>query len=372
MNKLGRVGCLIALIVPAVPASAQVNRASLSRPSSGPSTRVGQIGGVLTRARATEGAYTDVRNRRYSDPGSGIAGAATFGLGFRGVRRAEVPAAFDIADLGYGRFYPGQSIYVNIGRSSPGDSLLVSRYGASMSMTVPLGGIGKTSIPIPSTPFFAPPEPRSAFHDFYGLTPSPKAEADPTESAAASTAVYDPAALFEKKNAEIIDLRMRNARQALHEVLVNTKAIDEEVARQERMSRLIGTLSGVRALEKQDYLPCLMLLHLTLEKNQPIRSLQYLFDVVERNPNFFAEPPDLAEIFGSREFLEEQARRFIRIGDTTPGEPAGYALQAYCAWVLGDLVRVRESLQRVEELNATDARSEEAESLRIALGSALK
>lgn len=370
MNKLSRPLAVALTLLVAGSVQAQLNRASLSRPSSGPSTRIGQIGGVLTRARATESAYTSAGNRTFSSPGSSISSAARFGRGF-GAMRAPIPAAFDLAEVGYSRFYPGQSAYAGIGRSTTSDLMTVSRYGQSMSMSVPITGLGNQAMRLPATPYFAPEPPESAFHAFFGLSPAVE---EPAPAAGAGTTKFDPAALFEERNAALLDLRMRNATAELAELLTipNAETQDQALARAERMSQLITSLSGVRQLDRSDYLPCLMLVHLTLEKDQPVRATNYLFDVVQRNPRVFLEPPDMAKLFGSQENLERQGRRYLRIGDSTENDPAGYALQAYAAWLVRDRVRVEQALQQIDRLNSTDAHSDNAEAFRVAMAAYLQ
>jgi hypothetical protein len=194
-------------------------------------------------------------------------------------------------------------------------------------------------------PFFVAEPEGTAFHQFFGLRP-PRPEAAREEPPSFESL----AGVLEQENEQFINERRTQALAAFKRA---TRPDVEDVG--EALSQARALLTAVRDLDRDAYLPSLLLVHVALQRGTTLLAVCHLADAVRRHPAFFVERPDLALYFAQPAVLEEQMRRNLRIGDETPGQPGVYALQAYCAWVLNDRARVTYAL---DQLAAADQEGE--------------
>jgi hypothetical protein len=131
-------------------------------------------------------------------------------------------------------------------------------------------------------------------------------------------------------------------------------------------------LTSARDLDPESYVPSLLLVHVALGKNQLLLALRHLSDAVQRHPTLFVEQLDVASYFGDRESLDAQMRQYRRIGDERPEQADGYALQAYCAWVLDDQPSLKRALERMMAANQGTGASAGIDAVRYALTAAVK
>jgi hypothetical protein len=162
-------------------------------------------------------------------------------------------------------------------------------------------------------------------------------------------------------------------REQESEALERFKAATAEGVEQhfERLSEAQVALRMVRDLNRDAYIPSLLLIHIALEKRQLSGAIVHLADAVKRHPAVFVERPDIASYFGDPELLERTARAYLKIGDTSRTSEA-YALQAYCAWVLDDRARLREALDRMVTGELAMLESRETAAVRTALIAAVR
>lgn len=109
----------------------------------------------------------------------------------------------------------------------------------------------------------------------------------------------------------------------------------------------------------------LLLAHAMLEREEPTRAMMNILAAFRRNPAYFdAAPEPLSPYFGDADgegsesrYMQSQLRRYLGIGaggagigKLNPRSPEALALEAYCAWRLGDLARARETAARASAL----------------------
>ena len=210
-------------------------------------------------------------------------------------------------------------------------------------------------------PYFAADAGGSAFNEFFGLTP---AEETPlaAEGPGAAKGLTE---LLAQQN----DQSIRRIEARAIEIFKLATAGREDSG--ELLSRARWALCVARDMDPRTRVSPVLLIHAALQQNQPLSAVGYLFDAVERNPDLFVEWPDLASYFGDPQILETQARMYLRAGDQRPS-PAACALQAYCAWVLGDQTRVRQALSQLVDSEGEGQSDAGLETFRYALAAALK
>ena len=230
-----------------------------------------------------------------------------------------------------------------------------SRLTASQRLTVPLNGLASSAVRIPAQSFYITAPAGNAYDDFFGLTPvdtSPARQPTPDENWLS---------LLERQNAEQALLKTR---QALAKFKTATQAQVER--RYDVLAEAQSALRLARDLDSQAYIPSLLLLHLALEKNQVLAAIAQLETAVARNPSLFVDKVDLRPYFGDPMVLENTSRARLRIGDLH-SSPSAYALQAYCAWVLGDQMRISEALARMNEYDLSGEKEKSINAVRQAL-----
>ncbi|MFQ5805797.1 MAG: hypothetical protein ACE5I3_05035 [Phycisphaerae bacterium] len=363
--------CSVGLVATA--AQGQWERARINRPSEwAPSTRVGQTGGIYTR-------YEDVAKvPGGTGPrvgGLGLQRPTYFGAVGRigGLAPAPMPAAFAFAQVGYNARPARLPSLAGMRGATPAELARVSGLWASQRPSVPLTGLGPYQIKLPDRPYYVPEPEGTALHEFFGLKPMA------VESRSETPVPVDGlVGLLEQENEQFLREYSSWALSAFKHAM-RDRAQDGGDALWEAQQ----ALTAVRDLDLEAYIPCLLLVHTALERDQIRVGVRRLADTVRRHPSIFIERPDVASYYGDAEWLEEkqawrselleqQMRKHLRIGDENPGHPGAYVLQAYCAWVLNDPTRVRYALDR---LMAADQRAQvgaEAIAVRHALAAAMK
>jgi hypothetical protein len=333
-------------------ADAQLARqAYVSRPSSeAASTQLGRTGGRYTRQ------YSDVASLSGAPAGfetglnsRGLVRPNFFGAGQLGQLPAPaIPQAFAFAPIGYAAPQgPVLPSFSTLGAPRDADLARASLLTASERLSVPLTGLTRTGIVVPPRPYFATAPTGDAVSDFFRLTP-----AQTKPESAGLQPLPDLSTLLEEKNDQFLERRRARALAAFEQAFT-----PDAPNRLDLLSVARRELCAVRDLDREAYIPSLLLVHVALEQRQVIVALHYLAEAAQRHPAVFVERPDLATYFGDAsgvgdrmqsKLLEAQMREHLQIGDQNPGVAGAYALQTYCAWVLNDRARMRTALDQME------------------------
>ena len=113
-------------------------------------------------------------------------------------------------------------------------------------------------------------------------------------------------------------------------------------------------LTLVREMDRSNYVAPLLMAHISLERERPTQAIVYLVNAFDRNRQLLAEGPGFLDAYfgdaeaggGRSRVLQTQLRRYLRIGELNPGSADALALEAYCAWALGDRGRTRDACER--------------------------
>jgi hypothetical protein len=336
--------------------------ASINRPSSwAPSARIGLVGGYNTGRYATPEQVATLPPDSFGSGGRGLGRPNFLGAGWRmgSLPAPAVPQAFTLAQPGAIAPMTTSPFARALRGAQAQDLALASRLESSLQLSVPLTGIGTTEIEWPDRPYFIPEPTGTAFQKFFGLKPTvaePVAELPMPEEGWVG--------LLEQQNDESLRLKRQRA-------LEEFKAATRERSSFEQLSEAQWALRVLRDLDRETYIPCLLLVHVALEKRQLSVAVTHLADAVRRHPELFVERPDLASYFGDPTLLERVARDHLKIGDEDPS-PVGYVLQAYCAWVLNDRVRARDALDKMAAEDSETEMTRGLSSIRDALAVAVK
>jgi len=238
----------------------------------------------------------------------------------------------------------------------------ISGLSSAISYGTPLTRAQWNYLPAPTTPLYvAKPQP-SVFHEFFGLRPS-----EPPETELDATPIESLAAIMEEDTQQ----RVREVESRAQEYFRQATRAEVE-NRQEKLARAIYLFQSVYDLDKEAYLPSLLTIHAAIERDQLMLASRALFTTVRRRPEVFGEQPDIREYFGDPSRLETQARKYLRIGDDNPEIPQAYALQAYCAWVLGDRARATQALRLADENSRGEPEHGRIRAFKAALETALR
>jgi hypothetical protein len=200
------------------------------------------------------------------------------------------------------------------------------------------------------------------FHDFFDLRPS-----EPLQAELDATPVESLAALMQENTEQ----RVREMELRAQEYFKQATCTEVE-DRQERLARAIDLFQSVNRLDQETYLPSLLMIHAAIERDQLLLASRALFSTVRRHPEVFGERPDISEYYGDPDRLEMEARRYLRVGDENPQVPQAYAVQAYCAWVLGDRARASQALQLADENSRGEPSQGAVRAFKAALEPALR
>jgi hypothetical protein len=328
-----------------------------------PSARLGLVGGYNTGRWGDPDRLTDVAAPALGSAGRGLSRPNFYGAGWRmgQMAPAALPQAFMLSSSGV--IVPTmESPWAEVLRGVPtSDVARATGLQASMLLSVPLTGIGPTEIRWPDRPYFVPEPTGTAFDQVFGLEPT---KAQPVSELPVPDGGW--VGLLEQENAEVL---VRKRASALEKFKAATREDIED--RFERLSEAQWALRVVRDLDRDAYIPCLLLAHTALEQHQVLAAVTYLADAVRRHPALFVERPDLASYFGDPKLLKRVAREHMRIGDEIPCA-TNYALQAYCAWVLEDRVRVKDALDKMTAEDSTTEMTPGVSAVRDAMAAALR
>jgi len=342
------MACLVLLCALGSPAVAQLRNASVSRPSEGPSTRVGLIGGLFADRQVSEiggarGFNVNDNAPRFNNSFFGSSGRPSQASPLMSGITSSLgqPASRQPNGVGY------------TGRANPYELREITGYGDLTNFENPLGGEQPFRIDIrPTAAYFVPPPDADPFNAFFGLRPYQKPAAAPEPGPTRMLPGEAPvgstfATLMEQEHERTLDEMAARAEQAFR---FGTSPLREDQA--EQLAKAVSLLTGLRDLDRTSYLPSLLLVHAAMERGEPESMLYNIFNLIERFPGIFGTQSVAAGYFGDKVLFDAQVRRFQRFGDNSSSTQRGYVIQAFAAWSLGDQARMREALDRIDKLQA--------------------
>ncbi|MFO0840154.1 MAG: hypothetical protein U1D55_16725 [Phycisphaerae bacterium] len=331
----------------AAPAPAQFfsRPADVTRPSiNSPSGRLGLIGGYFTRDDVSRiRSFGTASESQTLDP---MAKNGRFGFRRQGSGE-PLPDAFTPFRPGFSRRLAGPEM-IDFGALRHSSLLQATDFMTATDVSGPIGG-WKLEHPGSLRDSILPPTPRSdpartAFHDYFGLTPAQSVKPPAAE-------VESLATLVERENdAAIKSLTMR----AIAAFKAATGA--EEDGRGERLASANRQLQTLRDQDRSAALPVVLLMHTSLEKDQLLHALDCLFEFVSRDPFFLASHTDIRGYYGDPGRFDEQMRRYARLADETSTNAEPYLLAAYCARMANDTVRYDLAIAGAERTGRNDPR----------------
>lgn len=263
-------------------------------------------------------------------------------------------------------------------RDRTGEIGMITGLTASKNLALPRPGVPVGYVPGLSASEYTPRRETTRFHDVLGLLPSAPAPLEtPLGSAAERLDGYTDElvahseltalALFKQATIE-----MRDARTGRFENCTDCG---------DKLAHAVQRLKMVRDLTPDLGLPLLLMAHAALEQDRPMQALSQLLEAQEREKGVFsaaAEP--FARYFGDADaegrksdYLEAQMRRYVRIAEYNPQSTTAQALQAYCAWRLGESDVARAALSQLEILvRSSPGENEELLGFAAALRAALR
>lgn len=332
---------LVISVTAAIPAGAQLySQVRFSRPSdSGPSARVGQIGGVTTRFSPVT-AFSNTRNF----------GASNASLG-RGLDRREPLSIQNYLPPALLPSQTGVSIPNALVRGRPelvdftpsiGELRAVSALDSALSYSMPLYGARFPRVDVPYRTFVAPQKPRDAFSSYFGLR-SAEPEAAPV-GAPAMPLTGDGTTIAQTIDERNAESERQALLRGLAEFRLATTAEGEN--RELHMAQAVRLLSS--APSRSDPKVLLLLAYAALAQNQTTVAYEWLRLAVARDPGVFIARPNLADSFGDASVLDQTLRDVLRASDEN-ASAALFALQAFAAWELDDKERLRRALLGLRE-----------------------
>ncbi len=323
-------GYLSATALLAEPAAGQLRGVLAPRGSDGPSTQLGIVGGYYT-ATAFDPMALGSRSAYSMD--YGFASIPRFRAGMTrplgSVPQALLPARPALVPA-RGRYATLGMVDSNALRDISGLSIATSVFNS------PRGWMPGDYLRLSGPPTL-PNLGESAYHQFFRLEPAPRDR--PPEPAGPQPEV-SAAQLYEAIHETDVTLMTDRAIRLFRE------ATQAEVAdRTERLSQAQDALTSILYINPVAQTPALLCVFLALEREQVHFAMNKLLQAVERNPDLFREKPDLAQYFGDPKLLTAQLRKFALVDEVRRSDPASLAIQAYCAWLLDDIPRVRRALE---------------------------
>jgi|GEM_PF-2864993 len=338
---------------------AMINRASDQTAS----VRLGQVGGAYTGRYGNPASVTNVSRPNLGIGNNGIERPNFFGAGWQmgNLQEAALPQAF---------LYSAQSVRMPATASpwakflrGPRTYELAAYSGAtrSQSLSKRLSASMPRGLPVATSRNYIR-EPQTSSHAaFFGLNAVPAYKTQAEESQGLTWV-----ALMENENDAFFQQRRRRALSLFKEAMTR-----ETEDRAQRLSEAQLALREIRDMDSDSSLPCLLLMHVALEKDQVELAVNQLQEAVNRNPSVFMTPSDLGSYCGSPEILIERARQYVKIGDDNP-TPEFYALQGYFAWVLEDEIRLEAALNRMMDTEGDTVTSPRTNAVRLALSAAAR
>lgn len=345
-----RITLAVSSLAFTVTASGQLARTSAFLGSEGPSTFLGAVGSYNTFFGPTPDFSRRIDYQSSSIP--------NFSRGRGAQRPLTLPNALRPSDVRLGML-PTSHRYSFLRESTPNEGRLKAATG--IYQIEDFGNLpGWTPAPFPplrTSPYTTTPR-DSWYHRYFNLTregrPGPegtateaRAEADAQgtaeESAAEGTSPLlvppprKPTPSLASHSERILAVRFQLLAQEAMEAF--REATETEVSdRPEKLARASRLLTSVSRLDERSFSPSLLNCYIAMEKEQYITALFYLFDGSRRNPDVFANPPELYAFFGDPELLRARAREMLLVNAENNANL--YALQAFCAWLLRDEARM--------------------------------
>jgi hypothetical protein len=314
----------------AEPAAGQLRRVLAPRGSEGPSTQLGIVGGYYT---ATSYDPMALGSRSAYSMDYGFTSVPRFRAGMTrplgSVPQALLPARPALVPA-RGRYATLGMVDSNALRDISGLSLATSVFNS------PRGWMPGDYLRL-SAPPVLPNVEDSVYHQFFRLEPAPRDR--PLEPAGPQPEV-SAAQLYEAIHETDVNMMTDRAVRLFREA---TQA--EVVDRTERLSQAQDALTSILYINPYAQTPALLCVFLALEREQIHFAMNKLLQAVQRNPDLFRERPDLAQYFGDPKLLTAQLRKFALGDEAFRGNAASLAIQAYCAWLLDDIPRVRGALE---------------------------
>lgn len=335
-----RLGILAAVICAAGTAYGQnISVGSKAYNSTSPSEQVGRVGGYNTRYEAAQRG-----GRGISDLSAQSASILNFsGSSRRGAGGLSgLPAALLPGGGGTRTSYSGlpPSSITPWRPPTTEQFALISGYDLATSLETPEGGwTFNPPGPLSSAPYAAPSD--STFHRFFGMK---AAEPRPAANSLAE-APRSVTAMLNESNS----LRLRDAERRALDLFRRATGEGPEAA--PLLPFAMDKLASVRMLDRSAYLPCLLLMHGAMERQQFQAAIENLQEALLRNPDLFMTPPDLKQYFGSETFLNNQLRIYQQSGQVNADSPHSAAFESYCSFLLGDRERAASALVRMAEKN---------------------
>lgn len=321
-------------------ASAQrVFGVSYNRPSTTVSEALGTVGGYYTRT----GVSASVNRRDLSARGA-IPGIPSFSSGTaRGwFDTGSAPFAIRGRDLRFPTRLPyiGEPIWS--GTANP--DALWSETGMSYATSIDLRPDWRVTGP-PETGGVLPRDPygRTPFTDFFGLSPSPPE----VETIAAAAPSQSMAEMLERQNESELKALSQRALKVLRDA--TQPNLTAEV-RREQIAAAHEALLAWRRMDRKDWLPALLDVHVAVERDQSTVAIRALLEALERRRDLLASPPNLAEYFGDPQLLQSQTRRLLAPPIERVLLPNDVALRAYFSYLSGDAARAREAFETFDRM----------------------
>ncbi len=329
---------------------------SSPRPSDlSPSTRVGRVAGGATGPSAPSARSAG----GYSGPtGSNLPAFRGFGTGidpdYDAYNRAFRPS---MARRWFPRTNPGSLINAREGVATVGDLYMVTALAQATSMDIPLIGWESPRLPLEQGRVYVPPGDASPFHQFFRVARIREIEAPLIEthlSAADRMGVI---------NQGYIDDLMSRAKAAFKDG--TTPAM---TGREEYLAKAMDLCDIVRGVGQGRWEATMLHLHASLLKQGPERAAYDLVELAKSNPDVFKTRPDFSAYYGdAKTFLEEPFKDFMRRVEVSQPRISTSLVQAYCAWVVNDMQRLRLALGRVDDMNRADKNDADIDRARRAM-----
>jgi hypothetical protein len=305
----------------------------------------GRTGAGLAPQGATGLSPTVAPYMGYSNFGS--VGPVPAGYGFGGVGPIAGPIGvgnIDAGRIGVGKSFEtlgvGASAFT-VGRMPSFQSAAESRGGVPSTDAFGLEGgvLPRAGDEIGAyTPMPDQGPDASAFHSFFQIWPE-EPEDGPVHTI--DSIAVEMQAVLTKETQNKADRALRLFKEA------TTRNAEDRI---EKLSRVADEFASIRRLHVKTPIPLLVTLHASLTRGQTAHATHILFDLVLSYPRVFADRPNIGSLYGDEELFKEQMLQYARLGESQPNVADAFALQAYCAWALGDMARAAQSITRADEL----------------------
>jgi hypothetical protein len=280
----------------------------------------------------------------------------------RSLGLTDVGTQTNLADFSAGSYF---DVLSRAMRDRSGDISAISGLNQAMSINLPLPGQDIGGVPSLGACAYTPRPATNRFQDLLGL--QPPAPEGPCQMAPS---------VAERLDARSSELAARATADGAAFFKAGTEELPDQAGNYQKcpdcpskLGQAVQVLRMANDLDEQSGLPSLLIAHAALEQNRPLVASSALLDALRRDPHLFTGSGqaldryfgDVEQEGGRSALLTAQMRRYARLGEKNPTSPPAFALQAYCAWRLGDMVSARDSLDRLDELIPSVDESEAAD-----------